>query len=941
VQAPDTSSPQIVGRSGELAVFPPFLDSLDEGASALILEGDAGIGKTSLWAEGVELARVRGYQVLAYRAAEAEMQLPFVALGDLLATLPEDVLVLLPAPQRRALDVAMLRAEPEGTPIERRAVSLALVGALQRLAAPTPIVLALDDLQWMDAPSAAALEFALRRLRDSRLGLLATRRGRIAMNTLADALPAERVLQVEVPALDAESLGRLLLERLGLPLARPALLQVYRVSGGNPFLALEIVRALQRRDVAVVPGQPFPVPQSLRELVRDRLEQLPPSARGTGVVVAALGQPTVDRLTAAVGSDAVDEAVRAGLVELADSRVRFTHPLIGSIIYSEASSAERRTLHRRLAEQTDDVEERAVHVALAANGPDRDVAAALDVAASSALRRGAPETAAELYQHAAELTPDGDDVPRYRRIIEGGEAHLRAGDGGAAQRAFESAVGAGVDSPARAHALTRLAKMVVREWDPRSLAAALETYDRAAREAGDQVELMRDIEHDLAWLGLFSGDRLSAAAHARRALELAERLGDAEAIAVELSTSALMEGRGGNEEAVRLLDRALRLAEHVRRRPFAERPHFVHALFLAGDGELDRARDIVLDEYRRAVERGDEDSLPVLLECLTIIERRAGNWDDAERYARDTWESAERGRFAPEYHAGPYGWILALRGRIDEARAAAERGLARADAVGAGRALFGGHRAVLGLVALSTGDDAGCADLLEPLSTALTPGISETGWFRFLADELEARLGLGDIHRARLLVERLAERRDVFLDRAWARAATYRCGALVSAADGDEHAADEEFTLALREHERLGDPFELGRTLLARGRSQRRFKRRRASRESLEAARDLFARVGAPLWTAKAENELHRIGGRAPRGIGLTPTEERVARLAAEGLTNREIASALFLSPNTVQAYLKRVYRELGIRSRTELAREFASRARSNSTDSGVSDPVA
>jgi hypothetical protein len=296
VQAPDTSSPQIVGRSGELAVFPPFLDSLDEGASALILEGDAGIGKTSLWAEGVELARVRGYQVLAYRAAEAEMQLPFVALGDLLATLPEDVLVLLPAPQRRALDVAMLRAEPEGTPIERRAVSLALVGALQRLAAPTPIVLALDDLQWMDAPSAAALEFALRRLRDSRLGLLATRRGRIAMNTLADALPAERVLQVEVPALDAESLGRLLLERLGLPLARPALLQVYRVSGGNPFLALEIVRALQRRDVAVVPGQPFPVPQSLRELVRDRLEQLPPSARGTGVVVAALGQPTVDRL---------------------------------------------------------------------------------------------------------------------------------------------------------------------------------------------------------------------------------------------------------------------------------------------------------------------------------------------------------------------------------------------------------------------------------------------------------------------------------------------------------------------------------------------------------------------------------------------------------------------------------------------------------------------
>ena len=295
------------------------------------------MGKTSLWSAGVTAAREWGYCVLSYRAVEAEMQLPFVALGDLVGGLPGEVLAPLPAPQRRALDVAMLRADSEGTAIERRAVSLAVLGALQGLAAATPVILALDDMQWIDAPSAAALQFALRRLGEDRVGVLGTWRGRRGAIPLAGALPGERVRRVEIAALSVDSLGRLVLERLGLPLARPALLQLYRVSAGNPFLALEIARALQRREVTLVPGQPFPVPQNLRELVRDRLEDLSVEARETGVVVAALAQATVERVEATaaavgLGADGLSQALAAGIVEVEDGRVRFTHPLLGSII---------------------------------------------------------------------------------------------------------------------------------------------------------------------------------------------------------------------------------------------------------------------------------------------------------------------------------------------------------------------------------------------------------------------------------------------------------------------------------------------------------------------------------------------------------------------------------------------------------------------------------
>ena len=234
---------------------------------------------------------------------------------------------------------------------------------------------------------------------------------------------------------------------------------------------------------------------------------------------------------------------------------------------------------------------------------------------------------------------------------------------------------------------------------------------------------------------------------------------------------------------------------------------------------------------------------------------------------------------------------------------------------------------------------SGALAYFKPLSDQLTAEIAENGWFRFLADEIEALVAVGDVRGADILVDPLAERQTVPLDRAWTRAALPRCRGLVLAAEGNEADAVAAFDVALAEHEKLQEPFELARTLLALGRVQRRFRRRRAARESLTRAREIFSELGAPLWVARTDEELHRIGGRAPRAAGLTPTEERIAALAADGLTNREIATTLYLSVNTVQAYLKRIYRELGIRSRTELARKLPPGGRSKSTDSGVSGP--
>jgi hypothetical protein len=329
---------EILGRDAELAEIELFIGSAAAGPSTLILEGAAGIGKTTLWDAGVALASQAGHQVLSCRPVGSEARLSYTALGDLL----DLELPLLPAPQARAIDAALLRDAAEGPPPDRRAISLAMLGVLRALASNGPVTVAVDDIQWLDAPSARVLSFAARRLRDEPiLFLLALRSGH--KDPLREVTTSTRRLAVR--PLDEATVIRVVRDRLGDDLAHPVLVRLHRMSQGNPFFALEIARALADHAVPSEPGQPLPVPGDLQQLLRARLGNLPSSAVEALVVVAAATRPTMDLVLGATGDRAaagIAKAEEADIVRFDGERIDFTHPLLGSTVYAAASTRTRR-----------------------------------------------------------------------------------------------------------------------------------------------------------------------------------------------------------------------------------------------------------------------------------------------------------------------------------------------------------------------------------------------------------------------------------------------------------------------------------------------------------------------------------------------------------------------------------------------------------------------
>jgi hypothetical protein len=418
----------LVGREEELLRLDAFLRGTEEGPAALMLDGDAGIGKTTIWVAGIERARELGFRVLEARAAAAERELSFAALNDLLCEV-QDEIGYLPAPQRRALRIALLLEEVEGEPPEQRAIAAALLGLLRRLAEDAPVVVALDDAHWLDSPSTTALQYAVRRFETERIRVLATSRS----GGSEVKLEGERLT---IGPLELSALGQLIRERLGARFLRPTRRQLEEISGGNPFYALEIAGSLLRSSERLVPGDPLPIPPSLRDLVRERLTTLTPAAREAALVTAALAHPMVTTVERALdgGSRAVSEAIAAGVLERDREVLRFTHPLLAKSVYEDSDRAERTVLHRRLAEVVSEPEERARHLAETAEGPDDDLAADLEAAAASAAARGAPDTGASLAKRAVELTPSERRSELHRRRLEWVRHTLAAGD---PQRAAE------------------------------------------------------------------------------------------------------------------------------------------------------------------------------------------------------------------------------------------------------------------------------------------------------------------------------------------------------------------------------------------------------------------------------------------------------------------------------------------------------------------------
>jgi hypothetical protein len=414
----------IVGRDEELSLVAAFLGAPDERSAALVLEGEAGIGKSTVWRHGVDVARGNGFHVLEARPSESETALSFAGLGDLLGEAADDVLLQLPPPQARALEVALLLRDPGVAPADQRRISTAVLGALRALARRRRVLVAIDDLQWLDAPTLAVIEYSARRLRDEAVALLLTRR--LVGNDLPLGLERAFGVQLRRVALGPLSLGslhRLLHERLDEPLPRPLLRRIHERSGGNPFFALELARAQ-----ATEPGDELP--ETLGALVRDRLAGLPAATQRALAVAAALAQPVVEVVDGfAEGTvDALAAAEEARVVAVRCGAIRFAHPLLASGAYLAVDAPMRRANHARLAELVRDPEEAARHLALAAPGAHPQVATALASAAEHARARGAPAAAAELLERAAHLTPAEDAAAARGRLSDAAYYHFESGD---------------------------------------------------------------------------------------------------------------------------------------------------------------------------------------------------------------------------------------------------------------------------------------------------------------------------------------------------------------------------------------------------------------------------------------------------------------------------------------------------------------------------------
>ncbi len=904
---------ELLGREQELAAVGRFLATLADGPAVLLLEGEPGIGKTALVECAVEEARGRGDRILAARPTSAERSLSFVGLTDLLSDVREGFAEL-PSPQRSALEVALLLDESTNGPPDPRAIGMGLLGVLRALAASEPVLVAVDDLQWLDQASAAALSFAFRRVTDEPIGLLAAlRRGAGAAADFGDE-------RVSVGSLSVGAIHALLAERLQLSIPRSLLLRIHDATRGNPLFALEIGRALQEHGLPE-PGAPFEIATHAKTLFTTRLAQLPPDTLDALAVAAASAAPSCSLVRATSAGD-LEPAIGADVIRLESERIHFTHPLLASSVYGRLDPATRRELHRRIATVVADSEERARHLALAADAPNGDVAAALDEAAEHAARRGASLAAAELWETACPFIPPGHDDEQRRYRLAAGNARLHAADLIGARALFERLV---AETPAGAERAAFLLQLAMTRDD--DLAAMVALCKQALREAGDDAAIAAQI-HRLLALGVLGEGRLrEALAQSRQAVQFAETVGEPALLAVALAFTAQLENFAG-DITPGLLDRALALEQRLESlRASYESPSTTLGCWLMYRDRLDEARMKLDGQVAKATAAGDELTRSGLLMHQTELECRAGNWERADELASECFELYERRGLELQGSVPLYARALvdAHLGRVDECRAACEQGLAIADTVGDTIFAWQLH-GVLGFLELSLGALEAAALHLRNLPAELVAlGWNEPTVYPVWPNTIEALIGLGEVAQAHTYLEQYEQRAQAY-GSPWALATAARCRGLFAAADGDLEAARAGFRHALAEHERTG-PFERARTLLAAGRTERRAGRRRDARAALDEALATFDDLRAKLWVEQARAELARLGGRTPSAHGLTGAEERVARLVAEGKTNREVAAALFVTERTVETHLSSIYRKLELRSRSELAGHLAGRA--------------
>jgi DNA-binding CsgD family transcriptional regulator len=890
---------EIVGRGLEQSRIETWMEQVSAGTRALVLRGDSGIGKTTLWRHGLERWRRLGRTVLSARPAEEELSLALSGIVDLF----EDV----------AVDVDRLRTNDD--PVSR---GRSVLDALRAASSTGPILMAIDDLQWLDAASARTLRYAIRRLDDEPIGILATVRTDF---TPSDPLAMSRLLTpgrhdtLDVGPLDLAALRRLVGSVVDTISPR-TLRRIEETSGGNPMFALELARNLAETG----PSSRLRLPTSLEEAILVRLGAVPEELSPLLETVSALARTTAGELREVLPRLDVDRllilAETHGLLTVGDDlEVRFAHPLVGSVVYGRIHPTERRKLHARLAETATDPDLEAYHLALSTDDPDAAVSGQLAHAAGRASDRGAFGLAAEFAEHAVRLTPPGDVHALRRHAL----AHVRhvaaAGDMGRALELADALVAQLPPGAGRAEALVQRAQLEDEDLETGEALLVL-----ALDDAGEDAPLRGRVLDQLGWLrGIFRGDLAAGIACGREALAIAQRVGDKE---FEMSATAglsNLETLAGNPRPD-LMARAVELEEDVGRPPLWAGPKVLLAEQLLWAGDLERARTILEEAVAHAERSNHERWKPYSLYDLAAVESAAGNLARADALLATAIEVA---RDCEDDHVES--WIFYRQalvatwlGRAQVAREAAQKRVdvatRRGERPGLARA-----RSVLGLLALSEGDTAiAVSELTQSVQLLDEMGFRHPGAIPALPDAVEALAVAGELDHAEILLERLREQVRA-IGSAWASVALERAAGTLSLARGDdeavpvlEKAASGFFDLGFRP--------DGARALLLEGRALIRSGRRTAAADVLAGACATFAKMGARLWEGRARVELERAAPGRSSGE-LTPTERRVTALVAEGSRNREIAETLFMSLATVEAHLTRIYRKLQIRSRSELTR--------------------
>jgi DNA-binding NarL/FixJ family response regulator len=896
----------IVGRERETARIAAFV-AAGPSSGTLLVEGAPGVGKTTLWDAGVALAR-RSARVLASRPSSADSTLSFSGLTDLLEDVDLASLPAVPEPQRDALEVALLRTAPGDEPLDTRALATGLLTTLRALAETSPLLIAIDDVQWLDTPSATALTFALRRLRDAPVSVLLAKRASMG-SQLPRALEAGQFERIEVLPLSLGATRTILLDRLGLHLHRRVLRQLFEATGGNPLFVLEVGRTLVGRDAPEI-GEQLPVPERVEDLLGTRVDGLAPPVRALLLALALGGGLRSGQLVEVGDAATLDRALDDRVIVLAGDRARLWHPLLGEAVIARSRPAERRSAHLALAGVLDDEGAAVRNLALATGEPDEELSARVAAAASVAGDRGAAEEAALLGRQALRLTPPASPL-RTERLLELGHYLAVAGEQEAVTELLEPALASIPPGSARARAHMILTGGVV----------------ETAEDAGRHLE--RAVEESREDTRLLPIALASVAIH--DVVESVERIAEAETRCVE----ALAHAHDAPADVRRSVLYALAWARALGGKPIddlcdefeAAAPETAHFLVgsperIAGQqhvwrGELAEARTTLERLLETADERGESVAHALMRLHVCELELRSGNWP-AARALLDDLASGDRDLLLPAMFPRCQALLAAQVGLPDEAeRWAVEVG----DASGNRWEYLESVRA-RGTAQLLGHDHAAAAEQLRRTwEHTEREGVEEPGIFPVAPDLVEALVEIGDQADAIAVTERLEQA----VDHPWAAATARRCRGMILLAGGEHDEAAAHLRAAAAAYAECGLGFDRARTLLVLGRGERRLRKWGAARDSLEQAVAAFDTLGSTGWADDARNELSRVGARRPSKAGeLTAAEARVAELAAQGLANKEIAAALVVTIPTVERHLSRVYAKLGIRSRAQLAARLA-----------------